>query len=215
MLQLPRPAGSNHSVDKTSNKKLVTVTLSTDSILYIGSPGSGSCSSAVPSAQAAFLRSCWHNSVASQRPRLCVCAPFMHSLSSATQAPRDLLLRVTLKTPRPALHNEPPFSSQRWTERGRKKKKKKTHVLPDIKLPISPSFPLICMLRRLCPHPPAATGPPVCRRALKQTHLAHIPQLRRTGVFTVSEPLPEKGARSIEPGKPSRHEKNTKSTSLS
>lgn len=65
------------------------------------------------------------------------------------------------------------------------------NVLSDIKLPISPSFPLICMLHRLCPHPPAATRPPVCCPVLKQTHLAHIPRLRRTGLFTVSEPLPE------------------------
>lgn len=211
MPQLPRPAGSNYIVDKTL-KKMVTVTLYTDSILYNGSPGSGSCSSAVPSAQAALLRL----TVLPLSGPVFVFLNHLCILSPLPRKPRMTSCRgSTLDSLRPALHNEPPFSSQRCTERGRIKKKK-TYVLPDIKLPISPSFPLICMLRRLCPHPPAATGPPVCRPALKQTHLAHIPQLRRPGLFTVSEPLPEK--RECAASRPvNLHGKKetTKSTSLS
>lgn len=114
------------------------------------------------------------------------------ALSHPPCSPCDLWARVDVQDVPSNIHNGPPFTSQGRTERRRRRTFSQTSDSLSLHLSIvSPHLSERSRPHSLCPHPPTATRPPVCRLSLKQTHSAHIPLLNNTRLYTVCEPVPK------------------------
>lgn len=109
------------------------------------------------------------------------------ALSHPTSSPRDLWVRVNIQDVHSNIHNGPPFTRQGRLARRRRRTFSQTS--DSLSLHLSIISPHLSEQSRLCPHPPTATRPPVCRPSFKQTHSAHIPLLYKTRLYTVCEPI--------------------------
>lgn len=119
------------------------------------------------------------------------------ALSHPPCSPCDLWVRVNMQDVPSNTHNGPPFTSPgRIVRSGRRRRRRRTFSQTSDSLSlhlsvVSPHLSEQSGPHRLCPHPPPATRPSVCRPPLRQTHSAHIPLLYKTRLYTVCEPLPK------------------------
>lgn len=115
------------------------------------------------------------------------------ALSHPPCSPCDLWVRVNIQDVPSNVHNGPPFTSQGRTERRRRRTFSQTSDSLSLHLSIiSPHLSEQSRPQRLCPHPPTATRPPVCRPFSQTNPLSPYPPSALQGQgCALCEPVPK------------------------